>query len=234
MTIIVVFLGAVGAVAAWWLSSQRLTSKPWLEQGVIDDATGADASSRLVAKTGLGVFLVVAGALFTLFISAYSMRLQMADWWPLPVPRLLWFSTGLLILSCVALEGAKLSARRGEIEQVQAGLLAGGGFVIAFLAGQLLAWRELSAEGYFLASNPANSFFYLITGLHGLHVLGGLVALSRTIIRSRRTTDAGTVRLGVELCATYWNFLLLVWLVLFVLLNGWAGDVLALCSQVLT
>jgi cytochrome c oxidase subunit 3 len=234
MTIIVVFLGAVGAFAAWWLSSQRLTSKPWLEQGVIGDSTGADASSPLVAKIGLGVFLVVAGSLFTLFISAYSMRLQMADWWPLPVPRLLWFNTGLLIFSCIAFEWAKISARRGDIEQVQAGLLAGGGFVIAFLIGQLLAWRPLSAEGYFLASNPANSFFYLITGLHGLHVLGGLVALSRTIARARRTTDMAKVRLGAELCATYWNFLLFVWLVLFALLNGWAGDVLAICSQALT
>jgi cytochrome c oxidase subunit 3 len=234
MTIIVVFLAAVGAVAAWWLSSQRLTSKPWLEQGVIGEATDADASSPLAAKVGLGVFLVVAGALFTLFISAYSMRLQMADWWPLPVPRVLWFNTGLLILSCVALEWAKVSARHGEIDQVQAGLLTGGGFVIAFLAGQLLAWRQLSGEGYFLASNPANAFFYLITGLHGLHVLGGVIALLRTIIRLRRTIEAGAVRLGVELCATYWNFLLVVWLILFALLNGWAGDVLALCSQVLT
>ena len=234
MTIIVVFLAAVGAVAAWWLSSQRLMSKPWLEQGVIGDATGADASSPLVAKVGLGVFLVVVGALFTLFISAYAMRLQMADWWPLPVPGLLWFNTGLLILSCVALEWAKSSARDGRIEPVWAGLLAGGGFVVAFLVGQLLAWRQLNAEGYFLASNPANSFFYLITGLHGLHVLGGLVALGRTILRARRTADPAAVRLGVELCATYWNFLLLVWLVLFALLNGWAGDVLALCSQVLT
>jgi cytochrome c oxidase subunit 3 len=234
MTIIVVFLAAVGAIAAWWLSTQRLLSKPWLEQGVIGDATGAEASPPRVAKVGLGVFLVVVGALFTLFISAYAMRLQAADWWPLPVPGLLWFNTGLLILSCVALEWAKLSTREGRIEPLQAGLLAGAGLVIAFLAGQLLAWRQLSAEGYFLASNPANSFFYLITGLHGLHILGGLVALARTIVRARRTGDPAAVRLGVELCATYWNFLLFVWLVLFALLNGWAGDVLALCSRVLT
>ncbi len=231
MTIIVVFLTVVGAIAAWWLSSQRLASKPWLEQGVLED--GAGASSPLAAKIGLGLFLAVVSSLFALFISAYSMRLQMDDWWPLPVPRLLWFNTGLLIVSSLALEWTKASARREDRERVQTGLLVGGGFAVAFVIGQLLVWRQLSAEGYFLASNPANSFFYLITGLHGLHVLGGVMALARTVVRTGRAADPSKVRLGIELCAIYWHFLLFVWLVLFALLTGWAGDVLAMCRQVL-
>jgi cytochrome c oxidase subunit III len=234
MTIVVLFLAAVGAIAAWWLSSQRLMSKPWLEQGVIGDSTGLDGTSPRVAKIGLGVFLVVAGSLFALFVSAYSMRLQMADWWPLPVPGLLWFNTGLLIAGSLALEWTKAAARHSDKRRVQAGLLTGGGFTLAFLAGQLLAWRQLYAAGYFLAANPANSFFYLITGLHGLHVLGGLVALARTIIRTWQMTDMAKLRLGVELCALYWHFLLFVWLVLFVLLAGWAGDFLAICRQALS
>lgn len=231
MTIVLVFLGLSGAFGAWWLSRQRLASKPWLEQGVIGDAAGMDAASPLPAKVGLGFFLVVAGSLFTLSISAYSMRLQGADWWPLPVPALLWLNTGLLIASSLALEWAKASARRPDMRRVRACLLAGGAFATAFLAGQLLAWRELYADGYSLASNPANSFFYLMTGLHGLHVLGGLVALGRTLIHAQRTTDARKVLLGVELCAIYWHFLLLVWLVLFALLTGWAGDVFEICRQ---
>jgi cytochrome c oxidase subunit 3 len=231
MTIIVVFLTIVGAVAAWWLSSQRLASKPWLEQGVLEDGVGA--SSPVAAKIGLGLFLVVVSSLFTLFISAYSMRLQMEDWWPLPVPRLLWFNTGLLLISSLTLEWTKASARRADMERVQTGLLVGGGFAVAFVVGQLLVWRQLSAEGYFLTSNPANSFFYLITGLHGLHVLGGVMALARTIVRTGQSTDMSKVRLGVELCAIYWHFLLFVWLVLFALLTGWAGEVLAMCRQAL-
>ena len=89
---------------------------------------------------------------------------------------------------------------------------------LAFLAGQLLAWRQLDAAGYFLASNPANSFFYLLTAVHGLHVLGGLVALARAAGKVWRGEDADRVRLSVELCAIYWHFLLFVWLVLFALL----------------
>ena len=92
------------------------------------------------------------------------------------------------------------------------GLIAGGVFAVAFLVGQLLAWQQLNAAGYFLAANPANAFFYLITGVHGLHLLGGLVALGRTTAKVWRGVEVSQVRLSVELCAIYWHFLLLVWL----------------------
>ncbi|MFX5494500.1 cytochrome c oxidase subunit 3, partial [Acinetobacter baumannii] len=78
--------------------------------------------------------------------------------------------------------------------------------------GQLLAWRQLSAAGYWLAANPANTFFYLLTALHGLHVAGGLAALGRVTVRAWRGSDAGRLALSVELCATYWHFLLVIWL----------------------
>jgi len=233
MTIAIAFLVVIGAIAGWWLSSQRLMSKPWLETGVIGDVPGTSAPLP-AAKIGLGIFLAVAGSLFALSISAYSMRLQGIDWWPLPVPKLLWFNTALLILGSAALEWAKASARRADMSGVLLGLMAGGGFSIAFLGCQLLAWQQLNEAGYVLASNPANSFFYLITGLHGLHVLGGLAALGRVTFRAQRTRDVGKVRLGVELCAIYWHFLLFVWMVLFALLAGWAGEFLAICRQVLS
>ena len=90
---------------------------------------------------------------------------------------------------------------------------------VAFLVGQLLAWRELVAAGYALASNPANSFFYLLTAVHGLHVLGGLVAWPGDARGWRGSeTETEEVRLSVDLCAIYWHFLLFVWLVLFALL----------------
>jgi len=233
MTIVIAFLAVVGAIAGWWLSSQRLMSKPWLETGALDDVPGSGAPLP-AAKIGLGIFLAVAGSLFALSISAYSMRLQGLDWWPLPVPKLLWFSTALLILASAALEWAKASARRANMSDVRLGLMAAGSFSIAFLGCQLLAWQQLNEAGYLLASNPANSFFYLITGLHGLHVLGGLAALGQVTVRAQRTRDVGQVRLGVELCTTYWHFLLLVWLIIFALLAGWAGEFLAICRQVLS
>jgi cytochrome c oxidase subunit 3 len=182
----------------------------------------------------LGVFLAVVGSLFALFISAYSMRMNMVDWRALPMPRLLWFNTAALILSSVALQGAYIAARRSNIDGVIVGLCAGGASAVTFLIGQLLAWRELSAEGYFLASNPANSFFYLITAVHGLHLMGGLVALGRVTAKVWHGVAVSQLRLSVELCAIYWHFLLLVWLVLLGLLTGWTDNFVDICRQLLT
>jgi cytochrome c oxidase subunit 3 len=134
------------------------------------------------------------------------------------VPKLLWLNTGVLILSSGALQWAQVAAHRGKIDAAKAGLLAGGVFAFAFLAGQLVAWRQLDAAGYYLATNPAAAFFYLITGVHGLHILGGQVALGRTLDKAWQGVAVGKVRLSVDLCAMYWHFLLFVWLVLFGLL----------------
>jgi cytochrome c oxidase subunit 3 len=169
-------------------------------------------------KLGLRVFLAVVTVLFSLLVVAYADRMAAADWRSLPVPWLLWLNTVMLILSSVALQWAWGGARWGQIDVVWVGLLAGGVFAFAFLAGQLWAWQQLAAAGYFAATNPAVAFFYLITALHGLHLLGGLVAWGRTIAKVRGGCEVGQVRLSVELCAVYWHFLLLIWLVLFGLL----------------
>jgi cytochrome c oxidase subunit III len=231
---IILFMAGIAAIAGWWLSQQRLAAKPWLEQGVGVDFREESTSIVPPAKIGLGVFLAVVGSLFALFISAYSMRMTMVDWRALPVPRLLWFNTGVLVLSSVALHWAYLAARRNDIDGVIVGLCAGGASAVTFLVGQLLAWHQLSVAGYFVASNPANSFFYLITAVHGLHLMGGLVALGRTTAKVWRGADAAQVRLSVELCAIYWHFLLLVWLVLLALLTGWTDDFVAICRQLLS
>jgi cytochrome c oxidase subunit 3 len=84
--------------------------------------------------------------------------------------------------------------------------------------GQLVAWQQLNATGYFMAGNPANSFFYLLTALHGLHLLGGMWVWGRTTMRLFAGADARSVRLSVELCAVYWHYLLFVWVGLFALL----------------
>jgi cytochrome c oxidase subunit III len=231
---IVLYMAGLAAIAGWWLSQQRLATKPWLEEGLAADLREDGVSSLPAAKVGLGIFLAVAGALFALLVSAYSMRTGMADWRTLPVPRLLWFNTGVLVMSSIALQWAYMAARRYELEGVIAGLLVGGASAVTFLIGQLLVWQQLDVSGYFLASNPANAFFYLITATHGLHLIGGLVALGRTTARLWRGAGLIQLRLSVELCAIYWHFLLLVWLVLLGLLTGWTDDIVSICRQLLT
>jgi cytochrome c oxidase subunit 3 len=217
MGVTLLYLAVVGAIAAWWLSQQRLMAKPWLEEGPAGEFPGAAAASPWpAAKVGLGVFMAVASALIALFVSAYLMRMHMShDWRPLPEPPLLWLNTAVLALSGVALHRAQVAARRRRRDEAMAGLAVGAAAALAFLAGQLLAWRQLAEGGHLLAANPANAFFYLLTAVHGLHLLGGLVALARTAARARRGVAVERLRLSLELCAAYWHYLLLVWLVLF-------------------
>jgi cytochrome c oxidase subunit 3 len=240
MVVIVLFMVVMAGFAGWWLLRQGLATKPWLEVGIAGDADATGAAPRPIAKIGLAAFLAVAGSLFALLVSAYSMRMGMADWRTLPMPIVLWFSTGLLILSSIALQTTVAAARRAELDGIRSGLLAAGVSSLAFLAGQVLAWRELAAAGYFAAANPAGSFFYLVTAIHGLHMLGGLVALCRTAAKAFAIPMGSTpqavsaLRLSVELCATYWHFLLLVWLVLFSLLMRWTDDLIEICRGLLS
>jgi cytochrome c oxidase subunit III len=135
-----------------------------------------------------------------------------------PKPALLWINTGVLMLASAAFQWARSAADREDAEALKTALLAAGAATLAFMAGQVWAWRQLTGTGYLLAGNPANTFFYLITAAHGLHLIGGLVALGRNILRAWRGEDPARLRLGVELCGMYWDFLLLMWLILFGLL----------------
>ena len=218
MIFTLLFLFAAAAAAAWWLFRQGLADKPWLESGPAGHIPDSGASPMPAAKIGLGVFLVVAGSLLVLLVSAYTMRMGMEDWRPMPWPQLLWANTGVLVLSSVALHRARAASHREDLDGVRSWLLVGGLAAVAFLLGQILAWKHLAAAGYRLATNPADAFFYLITAAHGLHVLGGLAALGRTGAKLRRGASLEDLRLGVELCATYWHFLLGVWILLFCLL----------------
>jgi cytochrome c oxidase subunit 3 len=193
-----------------------LSTKPWVaERGYVSDSHGF---SLPTAKVFLSIFLGVVTAIFGLLTAAYFIRMTYADWQSLPVPALLWLNTAILILSSVALQWARTSAGHQQADRVRWGLLAGGALAFAFLVGQFLVWQQLGSLGYFVDTNPSNSFFYLITGLHGLHLLGGLVAWLRASLRLWRGADTDKIRMSVELCAVYWHFLLLVWLVMFGLL----------------
>jgi cytochrome c oxidase subunit 3 len=218
MGVAILFFSGLAVVAAWWLSSQRVTSKPWIEQGVAGVSPAADGSAAPVTKLGLMVFLATIGSLFALFISAYVMRMQLADWRPVPKPTLLWINTGVLMLSSAALHWARVNAGQDVVQDLRAQVLMASTAHLAFVVGQLLAWGQLVQAGYALTSNPASSFFYLITALHGLHVLGGVAALIWVGARAWQQSDTASLRLGVDLCTLYCDFLLLMWLVLFGLL----------------
>jgi len=191
----------------------------------IQSAEGANRNQT--AKIGLRLFLVVVSSLFFLFLLAFIARSQMSDWLPLTEPLAplanpwqLWVNSAFLVLSCIALQWARMAARQARLNATVIGFVVGGVFAIAFLAGQFWVWQQFVAWGYFVASNPANSFFYLLTGVHGLHLLGGLVAWGRTVARFLNRVPLPQLSASVELCAIYWHYLLGLWIVLFALLTS--------------
>lgn len=211
---------------------RQLMEKPWEGPGDLALSAGPAPAPR-AASVGLKVFLCVVTVLFSLLVVVYSERMLYEDWRPAPRQALLWLNTAVLLLSSAAMEWSLLAARRGRLEEARSGLLAAGLFAVAFLAGQLLAWRQLGALGAFDPGNPAAAFFYLITALHGLHLLGGLVAWARTAAGLWRRPDLARAVVQLRLCATYWHFLLALWLVLFGLLFSGSdnlGTLLAICG----
>ncbi len=170
-----------------------------------------------VPPARIAVWLVVATVtiLFAAFTSTYLARRAEPDWQALQMPGVLWLSTSVLGLSSLLLEWARRSGLRRQLQQLRRGLLLATGMGLVFLAGQVAAWRQLAEAGIFLATNPHSAFFYLLTGAHGLHLAGGLVALFYALARARNADSATAV---VEPVATYWHFLGALWLYLFVLL----------------
>jgi len=198
---------------------KTLAGKPWLSG---EDDIGAPADVQMFSlpleKVGLRIFFAVATSLFLLFIVGYRLRMVYEDWVPLQEPITLWVNTGFLVFASLAFEWAKRAIAEGEMRSSRLAFYAGGVFSVLFITGQLSVWQQLSATGHFVSSNPSSSFFYLLTGVHGLHLLGGLVAWARTVFRLQPGSDPVAARMGVDLCTVYWHFLLLVWAVLFYLL----------------
>jgi len=229
MLISLILLSLLMAAIVGWLLRQTVHVQPWGPDIAAHELPGGETLLP-PAKTGLWVFLAVVTSLFALFISAYSMRLSFPDWTPLPRPRLLMLNTAVLVLASLAMAWTVRAARRADLPRVRSRLLLSGLLTMGFLVGQLIVWKQLVDAGYFVSASAATAFFYLFIALHGVHVLGGMVAWARAVRRVRPGADGDRIRLGVELCATYWHFLLAVWLVLYVLLVS--NDLgLAICSS---
>ena len=197
----------------------EITKKPWLADPSADEGLNIQGTSFLpTGKVALRVLLCTISVIFILTIIGYADRMYFPTWKPMPEPWMLWINTALLIASSVAMQWATKSCRRNILTSVRDCLLIGGILSFAFIIGQLYVWEQLAGLGYYASLNMANGFFYLLTALHGLHLLGGLVAWGRSVYKLLRGASVVDIRLSVELCTTYWHYLLIIWLILFSLL----------------
>lgn len=234
MSIMGLFFICVFSVALIYLWREGVLEASWLQEGEIAAYCVNDGRPPNAAKTGLIVFLAVALCLFSLLCAAFFMRMGAYDWLSPPLPGILWFNTAALIAASGALHVASSTGKTAAWARMRYALSAGAVASLVFLFGQLWAWREMIAGGFYVSQNPANAFFFLLTGAHALHLLGGLVVLFWTIAQTLRKEAEEALARTVGLCAIYWHFLLAVWLVVFALLIGWADNLGVVCRRLLS
>ncbi len=199
---------------------KAVTAKPWERKGIIGGLRPEGTFDASPEKVALIVFLVVASVIFSLFSVSYVIRMELPDWTPLDEPSQLWFNTGLLVISSVLFQWARNISKTDSQKNIMASFIGGGVFALLFIAGQMMTWSSLQAAGFYVASNPANSFYYLLTGLHAVHLLGGLWVWSKSSIRLMSGGKIEDVRQSIELCTLYWHFLLIIWLIIFAILSN--------------
>ncbi len=188
---------------------------------------GAAPARPPVNPARIGVWLLVGAVaiLFAAFSIAYLSRRHAADWSVGPIPLMLWINTAVLLMSSAAMEWTRASARWDSLDEVRTALTVTTALGIAFLVGQVIAWQQLVAAGIYMTTNPHIAFFYLFTGTHAVHLVGGVGALLYALWKVRRGAASdeqvpagGAAAALVGPVATYWHFVDSLWLYLFVLL----------------
>jgi cytochrome c oxidase subunit 3 len=155
--------------------------------------------------------------LFAAFTSAMVVRKGISsDWVSTRLPGIIYLNTILLLGSSLTLELSRRFLTREAAKEFVLWLYVTLGLGVAFVAGQLVAWRELAARGVYLATNPSSSFFYVLTAAHGIHLLGGIAALSYLVFRTQRLL-AGR-RTSMDVTAIYWHFMDALWVYILFLL----------------
>jgi cytochrome c oxidase subunit 3 len=189
-----------------------------IERGFGDYGSGGSAQRRETAKLGLRLALGSITMLFAAFTSAYIVRSAGQDWVPLEVPPILWLNTAALLLSSVTIEMARRSFDGWRPVAFRKWIAVTAFLGTAFLAGQVVAWQKLAAQGIYLSSHPHSSFFYVLTGVHGAHLLAGVFALFSVLVMAFRYRLTPGESNAPALSATYWHFVDGLWLYLMVVL----------------
>lgn len=170
-------------------------------------------------KFAMWLFIVTVVMLFAALTSAYVVKQSSGVWLDFDLPFMFDITTGIVIVSSVFMHMAYLSAKRNEVSKIRIYLLLTVLTGISFLVGQLIAWQELVQEGVFFVGNPAGSFVYVLSGVHGFHLLSGVVFLLIVAVAAFKYKVHSTSLVRIEMCATYWHFLGGLWLYLYLFLT---------------
>ena len=218
---------------------QTLKQKPWLTQASEQLNLIPEVDSVAAARIALRFILAVVGVLFFLFVISYLARSQYPDfqslagppWQPFTDTSRLWLNTSFMILASAAMQAGIWSAQQERQNRTIGFVSAAVFFTVLFLFAQLQLWQQLSQLGFYISTNPANSYFYLLTAVHGLHLVGGLIVLGYLASKTWAVDSVTAIAKPLQLCATYWHFLLGVWMVLFALLASSPQTINALAAM---
>jgi cytochrome c oxidase subunit III len=169
-------------------------------------------------KFGLWLFLVSVVMIFAALTSAYIVRQADGDWLFFQLPDLFWYTSGVIIVSSITMHWALISARKDNLETVKIAIGLTSLLGLLFLIGQFYGWSDLVKNSVYFVGNPSGSFVYVITGLHGVHLVSGVIVLLIVLIATLRYKVHSKNLSLIEMCATYWHFLGGLWLYLFIFL----------------
>ncbi|TFV93090.1 cytochrome oxidase subunit III [Algoriphagus kandeliae] len=172
-------------------------------------------------KFALWLFMVTVVMIFAALTSAYIVRQAEGNWLEYDLPEIFWFTSGIVLLSSVFLHWAYISAKKDNLLQLRIGMSIAVALGIAFLVGQWYSWVALVDRQVFFVGNPSGSFLYVFTGLHGLHLISGVIFLIIVLISSFRYKVHSQSMDTMEMATSYWHFLggLWIYLFMFLLLN---------------
>lgn len=189
-----------------------------VEEYKLVDAPIEQPLSMHPKKFALWLFIVTVVMIFAAFTSAHIVRQADGDWLIYDIPPMLWITSGIILTSSIFMQWAYLAAKKNKLEQVKIALSITTVLGIAFLVGQVKAWGQLVDAGVFFVGNPAGSFMYVFTGIHGAHLISGVVYLLYMLISSFRYKVHSKNMLNMDMCTTYWHFLGGLWIYLFIFL----------------
>jgi len=186
------------------------------------DGSDNRGSSRRASFTGLFVLIAASTMVFAAFTSAFVVRRGMSDdWASLPKPPVLFVNTAVLLVSSVVLDLSRRALKSGNRSRFNLWWTLATALGILFLVGQAYAWRLLKDAGFFVSTNPASSFFYVLTASHAFHLLGGVTALVYVDIQALRLRLGPAKRTAIDVTAIFWPFLDGLWVYLMVLFYVW-------------
>ena len=169
-------------------------------------------------KFAMWLFIVSVVMIFAGLTSAFIVRQAEGNWLQFELPRMFWYTSGIIVLSSIFMHWAYVSAKKDQLDQLKIALSITTVLGLAFLAGQWYSWVELVNMDVYFVGNPSGSFLYIFTGLHAVHLISGIVFLIIVLISSFRYKVHSKRLNPIQMCATYWHFLGGLWLYLFVFL----------------